>query len=93
MLFRSLEAGVETLRGINDRRGRGWRQQIKQWFREFAYAARCAEEEGVEWALARWRAGKPGSQGADTGKGAGDDKPEPDELQDSDEETTVDQKD
>ncbi|MHA3773654.1 phage portal protein [Verrucomicrobiota bacterium sgz303538] len=53
--------GVETLANINDRRGRGWRPQTRQWFKEWAYAAKCAKASGVEWALKFWRASKPGS--------------------------------
>lgn len=56
-----LDKGIETLASINDRRGRGWRPMVKQWFREFAYAARCAQEAGVPWAIKLWRTAAPGS--------------------------------
>lgn len=62
-----LSNGVETLANINDKRGRGWRPQVKQWFKEWAYAAECAKKSGVEWALPFWRAGKPGAAMADPG--------------------------
>jgi capsid protein len=60
-----LQNGIETLANINDKRGRGWRPQVKQWFREFAYAYKCAAEAGVPWALKFWRANMPGAAGAD----------------------------
>lgn len=56
-----LDKGIETLASINDRRGRGWRPMVKQWFREFAYAYRCAQEAGVPWAIRLWRAAAPGT--------------------------------
>jgi len=64
-----LANGIETLRGINDRRGRGWRKQIRQWFLEFKFAAATAKTLDVEWALPYWRATMPG---------AGGNAPEPD---------------
>ncbi len=57
-----LSNGIETLSTINDRRGRSWRQVTSQWFREFAFAARCARQNGVPWAINLWRAGLPGQK-------------------------------
>lgn len=59
--IQQLNSGVETLASINDRRGRAWRKQVDQWFREFSYAAKAAKRNGVEWALKLWRAGTPGA--------------------------------
>lgn len=58
-----LDNNIETLASIHDRRGRGWRGMVKQWFRECAFAAKVAKESGAEWALALWRRGNPGAQG------------------------------
>ncbi|HEX8313023.1 MAG TPA: phage portal protein [Chthoniobacteraceae bacterium] len=59
--IQQLANGIETLRGINDRRGRGWRKQIRQWFMEFKFAAATAKNMDVEWALKYWRATMPGA--------------------------------
>lgn len=56
---------VETLASIQDRRGRGWRGMVDQWFKEFAYASRTAKRLKVEWALKLWRCSVPGAQGGD----------------------------
>ncbi|MDR3406368.1 MAG: phage portal protein [Chthoniobacter sp.] len=60
-----LNNNVETLSTLHDKRGRGWRPMVDQWFREFAYAARCAKRHSVPWALKVWRATMPGAQGGD----------------------------
>jgi len=60
-----LSNNVETLSTVHDKRGRGWRPMVDQWFREFAYASRCAKRHGVPWALKIWRATMPGAQGGD----------------------------
>jgi capsid protein len=64
-----LQNNVETLSTIHDRRGRGWRGMVDQWFRECAYASRSAKRNGAEWALKLWRAGVPGAQGGDIAGG------------------------
>ena len=79
-----LAAGVVTMQILDDRRGRNWRPKVKQWFREWKYAAKCAVEEGVPWALKYWRAAQPGAvggskddqePGTDQTEPGGDDKP------------------
>jgi len=72
-----LNSGIETLSTINDRRGRGWRQMTRQWFREFAFAYRCAAEAQVPWALKFWRAAVPGSNTAAPEAPDPEQKPEP----------------
>ena len=67
-----LNAGVENLRNLNDRRGRGWRREITQWFVEWKYAYAEAKRLKVPQAMKFWRASQPGAGGAPT------DKPEPD---------------
>lgn len=56
-----LTNGIETLQGINDRRGRSWKKQIRQWFAEFKYAKKVSTEMGVAWALPYWRPAMPGT--------------------------------
>lgn len=75
--IQQLANGIETLRGINDRRGRSWRKQITQWFREFKFAADVAEREGVEWALPYWRATMPGAGSAAPNQAPDDDEEPP----------------
>ena len=74
-----LSNGATTLQIMNESRGRGWRPTVKQWFREFNYAYRCAVEEKVPWAMRFWRAAQPGAVGGspDTPPVPGSDKPEP----------------
>ncbi|HEY3898937.1 MAG TPA: phage portal protein [Chthoniobacter sp.] len=83
-----LSNNIETLSTVHDKRGRGWRPMVDEWFREFAYAARCAKKHGVPWALKIWRASMPGAQGGDPSpddpngnpKGGDDRKPDIGEL-------------
>ncbi len=60
-----LANGVETMQSINDKRGRNWRVQMRQWFKEWALARKIAKEEGAEFALPMYRAGVPGAASAD----------------------------
>lgn len=88
-----LAAGVVNMQILDNRRGRNTRPKIRQWFREWAWAAKAAADEKVPWALKFWRAGMPGS----TAPGAqqpepGADKPEPDGGEDDDNTTGGDDK-
>jgi hypothetical protein len=71
-----LDNNIETLSSIHDRRGRGWRGMVDQWFRECAYASKAAAKHGAEWALALWRRGAPGAQGGAAPAEDTEEKPE-----------------
>jgi hypothetical protein len=71
-----LDNNIETLATLHDRRGRGWRSMVDQWFRECAYAARAAEKHGAKWALTLWRRGMPGASSAQQPEADQEEKPD-----------------
>ncbi len=83
--IQQLANGIVTMQILDNRRGRNTRPKIRQWFREWGFAAKCAVEEKVPWALKYWRAGMPGaaapgadkpaSDAAETEPGSGDPEP------------------
>jgi capsid protein len=56
-----LSNGGTTLREMYGRRGKGYRTNLKQWFREWREAKAFAIAEGVPEAMANFRASMPGA--------------------------------